>query len=137
MGNVLDPIFNFSDSGIDSMAWTFIAIADNTNLCDPKEYFKCFPFLYMYCFVHLPFSDIISGPPESPWQESLPLSPAQMWKLSMCLFDLGNQRCANLTFQFFLGNNLCTFHWRPLLHPPPGVLGMVCHQRRLHPIQSL
>ena len=27
---------------------------------------------------YLPLSDIISGPPESPWHESFPLSAAQM-----------------------------------------------------------
>ena len=94
------------------MAWTFIAIADNTNLCDPKEYFKCFPFLYMYCFVHLPFSDIISGPPESPWQESLPLSPAQMWKLRIFFILLAIKYCLKsngyiITIQILLFN----FSW--------------------------
>ena len=38
----------------------------------------------MAFIIYLPFSDTISGPPESPSHESLALllSPAQMWKLN-------------------------------------------------------
>ena len=40
--------------------------------------------------IYLPFSEIISGPPESPWHESLPLlmSPAQMWNLQRYIVNI-------------------------------------------------
>ena len=47
--------------------------------------------VYVLCVLHstyLPFSDTINGPPESPWHESLLLSPAQMWKLNMSIYFL-------------------------------------------------
>ena len=94
--NVLNPVLHLCNSCINSMTGTFIAITYYPNLWVPtestlllkaskslrsvqnlenywtKEQNKC---------NYLPFSCTASGPPESPWHESLPWPPAQMWNL--------------------------------------------------------
>ena len=86
-GNVLNPVLDLTNSGIDTNAGTLYTIANHTNLGKSKSITvlhknqRCI--VSSYQDVNLSFSCIIKGPPESPWQESLPLtpSPAQMWKL--------------------------------------------------------
>ena len=85
--NVLNPVLDITNSGIDTNTGTLNTIANHTNLGKSKlitilhKNQDCI--VSSYQGVNLSFSCIIKGPPESPWQESLPLtpSPAQMWKL--------------------------------------------------------
>ena len=104
LGDEHDPVLDLGHPGIHSVAGALTAIADHTNL-DESEYrhpsairnilyylfnidiyylhykFNCVYSKYFIFVAHLPFSETISGPPESPSHESvaLLLSPAQMW----------------------------------------------------------
>ena len=90
--NILDPVLDLSNPCIDAMAGTFTSIAHHTNLrISESNYQNTYLVLQILSVLeYLPFSKTIRGPPESPWQESLPpsLSPAQMWNLKKFFIKL-------------------------------------------------
>ena len=78
----LDPVLHLGHPGIHTVAGALYSIAHHSDLGKSKSVNEQNKLLYLVYDSHLPFSDSTSGPPESPWQESLPLSPAQMWNLN-------------------------------------------------------
>ena len=81
----LDPMLHLGHPGIHTLAGTLNSKADHSDLGKSKSINEQNKLKYLVHENHLPFSDTTSGPPESPWQESLPLydiSPAQMWNLN-------------------------------------------------------
>ena len=98
LSNELDPVLHLGNPGIHTVAGAFCTKTHHTNGRESTERNEgsC------PCVLHstyLPFSETISGPPESPWHESLLPSPAQMWKLNMLIF----------VFAFTAENYLATF----------------------------
>ena len=80
-GQKLDPVLDLSHPGINTMAGTLTAITHHSDLGESK-YINLINYniLIRIFTIYLPFSEIIRGPPESPWHESLTLllSLAQM-----------------------------------------------------------
>ena len=104
--NVLDPVLDLSYPGINTVAGTFTSIAHHTNLRISVSNYQNTNLVLQFINVleYLPFSETISGPPESPWQESLPpsLSPAQMWNLKIFFIKLSVQN-ENIYFSILPG----------------------------------
>ena len=92
LGQELDPVLDLSHPGVNAMAGALTPIANYSRLGESKYNNLWYLSIYIYIIygyslftVYLPFSVTISGPPESPWHESLALllSLAQMWKLNI------------------------------------------------------
>ena len=83
ISNELDPLLHLGNPGIHTIAGAFYTKTHHTDSRESTERNE------ESCVLHstyLPFSETINGPPESPWHESLLLSPAQMWKLNMSIY---------------------------------------------------
>ena len=81
-GYELDPVLDLSHPGIHAVAGALAAIAHHSDLGESKyiNLLINYTILIRIFTIYLPFSEIIRGPPESPWHESLTLllSLAQM-----------------------------------------------------------
>ena len=113
----LDPVLHLGHPGIHTIAGALYSIAHHSDLGKSKSVNEQNKLLYLVYDSHLPFSDSTSGPPESPWQESLPLSPAQMWNLNNYIISsvlsemyLHIHTIFYYTSLFCLGNSHCTLH---------------------------
>ena len=98
ISNELDPVLHLGNPGIHTIAGAFCTKTHHTNSRESTERNKGSWLLHS---TYLPFSETISGPPESPWHESLSPSPAQMWKLNMLIYF----------FAFIVENYLDTFQF--------------------------
>ena len=82
LGQELDPVLHLSHPGIHTVAGALAAIAHHSDLGESKyiNLLRNYYILIRIFTIYLPFSEIIRGPPESPWHESLTLllSLAQM-----------------------------------------------------------
>ena len=85
LGQELDPMLHLGHTAVHTVAGALTAIANHAHLGDSNyiNLINC-NILFLIFTIYLPFSEIIRGPPESPWHESwtLLLSLAQMWKLN-------------------------------------------------------
>ena len=106
ISNELDPLLHLGNPGIHTIAGAFNSKTHHTNNRESTERNEGSCLLHS---TYLPFSETIIGPPESPWHESLLLSPAQMWKLNMSIYFfvcIGENYLD--TFQFCLDNKCHT-----------------------------
>ena len=81
----LYPLQHAGNPGVDSrLVWICATIpkTHNTNLSQSKYRISLKRSL-VTMKLHLSFSVANKGPPESPWQESLPSSDAQIWNLKL------------------------------------------------------
>ena len=73
--DVLDPVLGLCNPGIHAVAGALAAIAHHSDLGE-STYINLlinYNILIRIFTIYLPFSEIIRGPPESPWHESLTL----------------------------------------------------------------
>ena len=88
ISNELDPVLHLGNPGIHTIAGAFCTKTHHTDSRESIERNEGSCVLHTLHSTYLPFSETINGPPESPWHESLLLSPAQMWKLNMSIYFL-------------------------------------------------